>query len=212
MQTSPYSEVVNTLGKIIKKSTIFIFRVMGENSLRIVVILSTKTTITPKKKNNCKIGNLIFHSFQAIPYLLRNFQKFWTTFFSKVFKFTWKIWNRPNRKKNQIFDLWDFYFSSSGHFFTQNDLNFRWIFTHNWKNKNRKINLFRFSFYSAHYASFIKIGPLLGEGGGDGGGVCISLIGMKPLNLCENNFPIFSFWDMVDFVLKIRRKFTTISP
>ena len=42
--------------------------------------------------------------------------------------------------------------SSSGHFCTQNDPNFRWIFTHNSKNKNRKICLFRFSFYSAHSA------------------------------------------------------------
>ena len=34
-------------------------------------------------------------------------------FFSKVFKFTWKMRNRLKRKKNQISD---FYFSSYGHF------------------------------------------------------------------------------------------------
>ena len=34
----------------------------------------------------------------------------------KFFKFTWKIQNRLNRKKNQISDFTDFYFSSYGHF------------------------------------------------------------------------------------------------
>ena len=41
---------------------------------------------------------------------------------------------------------------------------------------------------------------------GRGRGVCISSIGMKPSNLCDNNFPIFSFQDMVDFVFKILKK------
>ena len=71
----------------------------------------------------------------------------------KVFKLTWKIWNRLNRKKNQISDLCDFYYSSYGHFCTQNDPNFRLIFTNNSINKNRKKKLFSFSFYSAHSAS-----------------------------------------------------------
>ena len=43
-------------------------------------------------------------------------------------------------KKNS--DLCVFYFSSSGHFFTQNDSNFRWIFIHNSKNKNEKIYIY----------------------------------------------------------------------
>ena len=44
--------------------------------------------------------------------------------------------------------------------------------------KNRKID---FSFDSALFASFIKIGPFLrGEGGGE---VCISLVGKSPYSL-----------------------------
>ena len=45
------------------------------------------------------------------------------------------------------------------------------------------------------------------------GEVCISisLIGKKSLHLGENYFPIFSFWDIVDFVFKILRKFTKIN-
>ena len=43
------------------------------------------------------------------------------------------------------------YFLSYGYFCTQNDPNFRWIFTHNSK------NLFSFSSYSAHSAS----GPVI---------------------------------------------------
>ena len=39
-------------------------------------------------------------------------------FFSKVFKFTWKIRNRLNRKKNHIPDFSDLYFSSYSHFCT----------------------------------------------------------------------------------------------
>ena len=45
--------------------------------------------------------------------------------FSKVVKCTWKIGNRLNRKKNQISDFSDFYFSSYhrklGWFFHKND-------------------------------------------------------------------------------------------
>ena len=39
-------------------------------------------------------------------------------FFSKVFKFTWKMRYVLNRKKNHIPDFSDFYFSSFGHFCT----------------------------------------------------------------------------------------------
>ena len=37
-------------------------------------------------------------------------------FFSKVLKFTWKMRNRLNRKKNQISGFSNFYFLSYGHF------------------------------------------------------------------------------------------------
>ena len=37
-------------------------------------------------------------------------------FFSKVLKFTWKMWNQLNWKKNQISDFSDLYFSSYGYF------------------------------------------------------------------------------------------------
>ena len=84
--------------------------------MKIWVILSTKMTITRK----IKIGNLVFLSIQPIADLSSKLKKniwFWIKsmqikiqfFFSKVVKFTWKIWNRLNRKKNQISD---FYFSS----------------------------------------------------------------------------------------------------
>ena len=55
--------VLYSMGKIIKKYAIFIFRVMGENSSKIGVILSTKMTITRK----IKIGNLVFILIQPIP-------------------------------------------------------------------------------------------------------------------------------------------------
>ena len=100
-------------------------------------ILSSKLTITQKLKI-AKIGKLIFHSFQHIRHLSWKLDHFrgrgwglhilsWETsrlsffwpflsvqdqnpiFFSEVVKFTWKIRNRLNQKKNQISD---FYFSS----------------------------------------------------------------------------------------------------
>ena len=58
--------------------------------------------------------------------------KIWFFFFSKVFKFTWNMWNVLKRMKNHFSD---FYFSSFGHFCTQNMINFRWIFSHNSKKK-----------------------------------------------------------------------------
>ena len=85
-----------------------------------------------------KIWNLVFLSIQPIPDLSYKFDHFWGKIYiflfrlkkihefhesmkhqnpkkknsSKVIKFTWKIWNRLNRKKNQISDFSDFYFSS----------------------------------------------------------------------------------------------------
>ena len=58
----------------------------------------------------------------------------------------------------------DFYFSSNGHFCTNNcqfSMNFHDIS----KNKNRKID---FSFDSSHCASIVKIGAKLSERGGGG--------------------------------------------
>ena len=82
--------------------------------------------------------------------------------------------------KNQISDFAIFIFWSYCRFCTQKDPNFRWIFTHNSKNKNWEKILFRFSFYSAHSASFIKIWPPLE------GGVCISFLGTWPkINVSE---------------------------
>ena len=70
---------------------------------------------------------MVFLSIQPIPDFSnlitygRNFFFYWyhgtskskkTKFSKKVVKFTWKIWNRLNRKKNHISDCSDFYFSS----------------------------------------------------------------------------------------------------
>ena len=60
------------------------------------------------KNNNRK--NLIFFSIQEILDLSCIFDHFKKK--SKVVKFTWKIWNQLNRKKNQISDFSDYYFSS----------------------------------------------------------------------------------------------------
>ena len=48
-----------------------------------------------------KIWNLVFLFIQPIADLSCKFKKF-QYFFSKVVKFTWKIWNRLNKKKKQI--------------------------------------------------------------------------------------------------------------
>ena len=70
----------------------------------------------------------------------------------KSVQILWKIRNRLNKK-----NISDCYFSSYWQFCTQNDPNYRWVFTHNSKNINCKKNIFCFSFYSAHCASFMKI-------------------------------------------------------
>ena len=93
---------------------------------------------------------------------------------SKLIKFTWKIRNRPNRKKDQISDFSDIYFSSYGNFCGVITPNFWWIFHNISKIKNRRIFVLFFLFYSAHCASFMKVGSKLR------GGVCLSLIGTEP--------------------------------
>ena len=45
--------------------------------------------------------------------------------------------NVLNLKKNHVSDFSDFHFSSYGHFCSQTMVNFRWIFSHKSKNKNR---------------------------------------------------------------------------
>ena len=61
-------------------------------------------------------------------------------------------------------------------------------FHDNSKNKNRRIFLLYFPFYSAHSASYIKFPPVLRGGGG----VCISLSGKKPKFSAISFFSEFS--------------------
>ena len=84
-------------------------------------------------------------------------------FFFKSFQIYMKDLESAESKEKPNFWSLQFLFFQFGNFFTQNNPNFRWIFTHS--SKNRKINLFRFSLYSAYSASFIKIWLLLGGGG-----------------------------------------------
>ena len=70
-----------------------------------------------------------------------------------IFKFTWEIRKRLNRKKNLISDLCDFYFFELWSFLCSKWPQFSMIFTHNSNNRFGKKKLFSFSFYSAHSAS-----------------------------------------------------------
>ena len=90
-----------------------------------------------------------------------------TRFFFKFSKITWKIRNLLNRKKNKISD---FYFSSYGHFCTHNDPNFRCIFTHNSKNKNRTIFSIIFTILYSIFCIFHTISTTSEGGRGWGGG------------------------------------------
>ena len=115
-----------------------------------------------------KTGNLIFLSIQPIPYLSCKFENFWKKignfeqkknqhFFSRKFS---KLHERSGigwierKTKFPVFAI--FIFLVLVIFFTQNDPNFQWIFTHNSKNKNRRIFLLFFPYYTAHPGSFIK--------------------------------------------------------
>ena len=96
-------------------------------------------------------------------------------------------------KKKQFFH---FYFSSYRHFliiFVTSIPQFSMNFHANSKNKSHKKNVFRFSFYSVHFVSFIKLWPLLREG------VCISFPRTGPH--CQNlklinkfNYMMFFFF------------------
>ena len=87
--------------------------------------------------------------------------------FFQFFKFRWKIKNRLNRKKNQICD---FYFSSCGHFYTQNYPIFWWNFTHYSNNKNCISFFILFSTFRIFHKNLItseRVGsayPYLGQG------------------------------------------------
>ena len=100
--------------------------------------------------------------------------------FSKVVKFTWKIRNWLNRKKNQVSGFSDFYFLSYGHFSSKNcqlSINFH----HNSENKNhqnRKIVFFHSFQHIAHHSWKWDLNW--------GGAVCLSLVGTEPGN--------FEFW------------------
>ena len=80
----------------------FKYRLWAKNFLSTTV----KAPFSVKARSPTKKKKLNFFSSKIFQYL----------FFSKVFKFTWKMWNMLNRKKKQISD---FYFSSYGHFCTQ---------------------------------------------------------------------------------------------
>ena len=85
-------------------------------------------------------------------------------FFSKVVKFTWKMRNVLNQKKNHESDFSDFYFPSYGHFLVilwRHHPNFRWIFHDNSKINNQRFFLLFFSFYSAHSPPSIRTGSKL---------------------------------------------------
>ena len=103
-------------------------------------------------------------------------------FFSKVVKFTWKIRNQLNRKKNWISDfLISIFRVIFGHFEFQflvilvlKSFQFSMNFHDISKNRNRKNQKIGISFDSAHYVSFMKVSSKLSEGVK---GVCISLVG-----------------------------------
>ena len=65
-----------------------------------------------------------------------------------------------------------FYFSSYGHFCTQNIVNFLWIFTYNSKNKNCKINVIPFFILFSTFRIFHK--NLTTSGGGVGIYICLA--------------------------------------
>ena len=80
--------------------------------------------------------------------------------FFKMVKFTWKIRNVLNRKRNQFSDFFLRVMVIFDHSCTQITPIFD-EFSRYSKNKNHKQFLFRFSIYSAHSAYFIKIWQLL---------------------------------------------------
>ena len=61
-----------------------------------------------RNRKNLKICFFLFSQFWIFHVNLTTFE----IKIQKVVKSTWKIWNRLNRKKNQISDFSDFYFSS----------------------------------------------------------------------------------------------------
>ena len=78
---------------------------LGSSILPRVKRARNRNNVATEKRNN-------FFSFSfSIVFFLNIFQKFSKfQFLSLIFKFTWKIGNRLNRKKNQFPDFSDFYF------------------------------------------------------------------------------------------------------
>ena len=70
---------------------------------------------TPTHKKHCSLDFVVCRCYQPV-YTRVGTSK---SFFFKSVKFTWKIRNQLNRKKNQILDFSDFYFLSYGHFGTK---------------------------------------------------------------------------------------------
>ena len=93
----------------LKKSTIFIFRVIAKFH-RKLGWWRHKNDHNLKNKNR-KFG-FSFYSVDSGSFI----QILKRIIFFKVIKLTWKIRNRLNRKKNQISDFTNFYFLSNGHF------------------------------------------------------------------------------------------------
>ena len=122
----------------------------------------------PPPKNREKVFYYIFFYVHILSILNINF------IFSKMFKFRWKLRNVLKRMKDQFSD---FYFSSFGHFHTRNHSNFRWIFTHNSKNKNQKKNFIHvfLRFRTLRIIYNQKMMGVISEGG-----VCMPLSGKKP--------------------------------
>ena len=78
-------------------------------------------------------------------------QKKCSSIFFKGFKFTWKMRNVLNQKKNQISDFSNFYFFELRSFLWHHHTNFQWIFHDNFKNNIRKnVSIFFILFSTLH--------------------------------------------------------------
>ena len=98
-------------------------------------------------------------------------------FSSKVVKFTWKMQNVLNRKKNHILDFSNSNFSNYAQFmviFVLKTANFQWICAVNRKKEIGKIWKLIFHPFQ-HIPHFMKMGAKLMVGG-----VCVSLVGTEP--------------------------------
>ena len=107
---------------------------------------------------------------------------FWLSYIRILFKkiYIYYFWNlhersaigwlkRKTKLKNSPFSIFNSLSKKVSHFsviFVTSSPQFSSKFRHNSKNKNRRICLLFYSFYSAHSPSFVKFPPLLREEGG----------------------------------------------